>query len=91
MLKTNIIIFNGLSLVVTLGLSAILFPYASITDEKSKAADLSMPIEDFADINLGPDYGDVPVADLMVYYMENPPVIDSGNTSTPEKQHFGGC
>ena len=89
MLSRKIVIFNTLSLVVTLGLSAVLFPYAVIPDETRAAAKQPLPVEEFADVNLGPDYGVVSVAELMGYYIENPPV--SAGAAAPKRQHFGGC
>lgn len=89
MLSRKVVIFNTLSLVVTLGLAVVLFPYVVVPDEKRAAAEQPLPVEEFADVNLGPDYGEVSVAELMGYYIENPPAPASADA--PQRQHFGGC
>jgi len=89
MLSREVIIFNTLSLAVTLGLSAVFFSYAAVPDEKRLAATQPQPVEEFVDIDLGPDYGEISVAELMGYYMENPPVQVFGEA--PKREHFGGC
>ncbi|WP_275099078.1 hypothetical protein [Sedimenticola hydrogenitrophicus] len=89
MISRKIWAFNIASLLLTLGASAVLFPYASLPEETLRAAEQPLPMEAFPDADLGPDYGQVPVIELMGYYLENPPVKESG--SAPKQQHFGGC
>lgn len=89
MIKKEIWIFNGLSLALTLGISALLLGYASVPEETYQAAQQPMSMEEFPDADLGPDYGPVPVVELMGYYIENPPVKSS--VAAPAQQHFGGC
>ena len=89
MLSREVVVFNTVSLALCLGLSSVLFSYAAIPDEKRLAAEKPLAMEEFPDINLGPDYGDISVAELMGYYMENPPQKET--TDVPKKQHFGGC
>jgi hypothetical protein len=89
MISREIVVFNILSLVITLGLSALLFSYTAVSHEKRLAAKQPLPMEAFADVDLGPDYGEVSVSELMGYYLENPPVQESGTVA--KQQHFGGC
>lgn len=89
MINRQIWIFNGLSLVLTLGVSVLFLGYASVPEETYQAAQQPMPMEEFPDADLGPDYGPVPVVELMGYYIENPPVKSSA--AAPVRQHFGGC
>ncbi|WP_029132884.1 hypothetical protein [Sedimenticola selenatireducens] len=89
MMRREVVIFNVLSLVGTLGLSAVLFSYAAVPEEKRLAASQPQPMEAFSDVDLGPDYGQIPVVELVGYYLENPPVKATG--SAPVKRHFGGC
>ncbi|MFK5913705.1 MAG: hypothetical protein QM484_04950 [Woeseiaceae bacterium] len=89
MLSKEVIIFNTFSLIVTLGLCAVFFSYAAVPDAKRLAAKQPQAIEKFSDINLGSDYGDVSVAELMGYYIESPPVQLLGEA--PKREHFGGC
>ena len=91
MLSRKIITFNALSLVGAFALGAALFPYSAIPPEKSKARAQAQPVEEFTSISLGPEYGEVAVADLMTYYVENPPSNETNETQFPQKQHFGGC
>lgn len=88
-MRREIIIFNTLSLLVTLGISAALFTSASVPEEKRLAASEPQPMEAFDDVDLGPDYGEIPVFELVGYYLENPPVKATG--TAPVQRHFGGC
>lgn len=88
-MRREIVIFNVLSLLVTLGISALLFGSASVPDEKRLAASEPQPVEAFDDVDLGPDYGEIPVYELVDYYLENPPVKSA--TAAPVQRHFGGC
>lgn len=89
-MRREIIIFNTLSLLATLGLSVLLFTGAAVPEEKRQAASQPQPMEAFDDVDLGPDYGEIPVFELVGYYLENPPVKTSGSAA-PVQRHFGGC
>jgi len=88
-MRREIVIFNILSLLGTLGISALLFSYAAVPEEKRLAASQPQPMEAFSDVDLGPDYGEIPVFELVGYYLENPPVKAAG--AAPVQKHFGGC
>ncbi|PLY12659.1 MAG: hypothetical protein C0631_16395 [Sedimenticola sp.] len=90
MISQKIIVFAVLSLIISLGVSAALFPFSAVNDEIRIGATKPRPMEEFPDVDLGPDYGEVPVIELMGYYLENPPVKQS-ETSVTKQQHFGGC
>ncbi len=88
-MRREVMIFNIFSLLATLGISAVLFSYAAVPEETRLAASQPQPMEAFADVDLGPDYGRIPVVELVGYYLENPPVKAAG--AAPAKKHFGGC
>ena len=88
-MKPEIVWFNAISLVVTLGVSALLFDAAAMPEEKRLAASEPLPMEAFGEVDLGPDFGSLPVEELVGYYLENPPVQTPG--AAPKQLHFGGC
>ncbi len=89
-MNSRIVIFNVLSLVITLGLCLLLFQMTAMSDKTIQAAKTPLPAEEFEDVDLGDDYGPMSVIELMGYYIENPPQASSTGTAAP-KQHFGGC
>ena len=89
MLSREVVIFNVSSLVLSLVLCVVFFSYAATPYEKRIAAETPLAVEEFPDINLGPNYGEISVTELMGYYMENPPEKEAAEA--PKKQHFGGC
>jgi len=82
--------FMVISLGMAVVLIALLLPGAQISQEASLKIDTPQNIEDFDQlINMGPDYGELSVIDLMGFYIENPPqknILDFA-----PKRHFGGC
>jgi hypothetical protein len=81
------------SLLACAGAAALLLPLASVSSQVSATATSAQPMEYFeADIDLGEDYGTVPVVELIGYYLENPPEVPEGSALAVErKRHFGGC
>lgn len=49
-----------------------------------------MPMEEFDLVDLGSDYGELPVIELIGYYLENPPPAATAGAAS-KKKHFGGC
>ncbi len=88
-MRREIVIFNLFSLLATLGISAALFSSASVPEETRLSASQPQPVEAFGDVDLGPDYGEIPVFELVEYYLENPPV--KSTAAAPVQRHFGGC
>lgn len=93
MSRFEITLFCVASLLASAGAAALLLPVASVPVEISAAAASAQPMEYFEDdIDLGEDYGPVPVVELIGYYLENPPQVPEGRAPQVERQrHFGGC
>lgn len=88
----QIFLFCCVSLALTLGLAAALFPLASVSEETLTQSRTPQAAEDLPDIDLGGDFGSVPVIELMGYYMDNPPAEpEPGAAPAPRRQQFGGC
>lgn len=89
MSKLQAALFCAATLAAAAGVSAMLFPYAALPGDVVRRASAASPMETFEDVDLGEDFGVVPVADLIGYYLENPPAAE---TAQPERRkHFGGC
>ena len=92
MKNISIILFLILSVVGTFGLAYGLYPHAKLSDAQLMKSSQPQAMETFEEvINLGDDFGEMSVIDLMGYYLDNPPA-PAGNTqiSKPKRQ-FGGC
>jgi hypothetical protein len=87
----QILLFCTGSLAATLGLSAALYPFAVVDRETVEMARTPQAMEVLPDVDLGPDFGRLPVVELMGYYMENPPQPQDQAAARPEREHFGGC
>ena len=82
--------FMVISLGMALVLIALMLPGAQISQEALLKIDTPQNIEEFDQlINMGPDYGELSVIDLMGFYIENPP--QQNITGAAPKRHFGGC
>ncbi len=82
--------FCLLVLAGTLGVYAALFPHASLSPAAVDAAREPAPMEEFDLIDLGSDYGQLTVFELVGYYLDNPPQPEAVATVS-RKKHFGGC
>lgn len=90
MSNSQILLFCGISLAISLGLAALLFPQAVMTDEQRVRLDTPQPAESLGEIDLGGYFGTVKVTELVDYYITNPP--DAGAATTRiEEDRFGGC
>lgn len=69
---------------------ALLLPHASMSRAEAEAARTPVPMEEFDLVDLGSDYGELPVIELIGYYLENPPPAATAGAA-PKKKHFGGC
>lgn len=90
MTPVKMISFCALCLLAAVVLSTALFPYSAMTREQVMSAQQPLPMEDFDLVNLGEDYGQLSVFDLIGYYIDNPPKPVALNNA-PRKKHFGGC
>ena len=82
--------FCGLVLAATVAVCAALFPHASLSPAEVAAAREPAPMEAFDLIDLGSDYGQLTVFELVGYYLDNPPQPEAVATVS-RKKHFGGC
>lgn len=87
MQKMASLIFCAVSFALVIGLMWILFPHMARSTQEVQASNTAMGAELFDDVDLA-DFGQVPVLDMMQFYIESPPV-DSGKAST--KVRFQGC
>ncbi len=90
MSKLQILTFCAAALLLSLGTAVLLYPSAAMSQKEMARAHSAQPMEDLADINLGPEFGRVPVTELVGYYIEHPPQPKSVGVLKRE-QHFGGC
>lgn len=90
MTRAQILLFCGACLLLGLGGSALLFPYAAVPAKTLKMARTPQPMQDLPDINLGPNFGRLPVTELVGYYLDHPPQPKAGGVIQQEQQ-FGGC
>lgn len=90
MKKGQILLFCGSSLLLSAGAAMLLYPHATVPQKTLEFARTPQPMENLPDIDLGPNYGQMPVTALVGYYIDNPPQASSGDTAKHEQQ-FGGC
>ena len=89
MSNKHILVFMVLSVLASVGLAAALFPAAALTQEELERREIPQDMYSLPDINLGADFGTVPVVELVTYYVENPPA-PAGASAAP-KRRMGGC
>ena len=90
MTRLQMVLFCILSLAGTVIVYAALFPYTSMSAAEVQAAHEPLPMEEFDLVDLGSDYGELTVFELVGYYLENPPPAVTSET-VPRRKHFGGC
>ncbi len=89
--RLQVFIFCIVSLAGTLAVYAALFPHTSMSPAEVEAARKPQPMEEFDLIDLGSDYGQLTVFELVGYYLENPTPAAAAGEAAPRKKHFGGC
>jgi len=70
-------------------LGALLFPFAAKSKAEIEYYTTPQSPEILDDVNLG-EFGEVPVLDLVEYYIENPPAPDT-TSGSDKKTRFQGC
>ena len=79
------------SLAATVVISWIAFPFAAMDPEIVERAAAPQPAEMLGMVDVGQGFGELPVEELMLYYVENPPAApEPGAVAAPEIK-FGGC
>jgi len=83
------IIFCIGSLAVSLLVAVVAFPFFAMDAETVAAAAKPKPAYEMGSVNVGSGFGELPVEELMSYYVENPPAAAAVGAA-PEVR-FGGC
>lgn len=92
MKKISIILFLVLSVLGSLGIAYGLYPHAKLSDEQVTKISQPQEMELFEEtINMGDDFGEMSVIDLMGNYLDNPPAPQSSAQASKPKRQFGGC
>ena len=85
------ILFCVGSLVAFVVVAWIGFPLAALDKEVVLQTQSPQPPELMPMVDVGQGFGELPVAELMFYYVENPPApVAAGVAAAPEIK-FGGC
>lgn len=85
------ILFCAGSLVACLAVAAIAFPFAALDPETVVAAKTPQPAENLPVVDVGQGFGELPVEELMMYYIENPPAPAASAGASAPAIKFGGC
>ncbi len=79
------------SLVVTVLVSWVAFPFAALDRDVVERAAVAQPAEELGLVDVGQGFGELPVEELILYYIDNPPAAaTTGAVAAPEIK-FGGC
>ena len=84
------LIFCALSLIITLGLATLAYPYAALSVEKISKSSQIVEAGEIPDIDLG-DFGIVSVAEMLDYFIENPPVTIKEAGESVRRVRIQGC
>lgn len=87
--KQSVLFCSG-AVLVSLLIAALAFPFASLSEKDRAASQVPTFAEDVADVDLG-DFGIVSVAELVAYYIENPPEPVVEGAAPKRVERFGGC
>jgi len=83
------LIFCVGSLAVSLLIAMVVFPFVAMDGEIVTAAATPKPAYELGSVDVGKGFGELPVEELMSYYIENPPAVEAAGAA-PEIR-FGGC
>ena len=84
------LVFCVASLIVSLGVSALAYPFATV--DRETLANYRTPAEAalLPDLELG-DFGTITVSELVDYYLENPPPPPAAGAAPQREVRFQGC
>lgn len=88
--RTSIIFCAGM-LAASLAVAWIAFPFAALDPATAAAARTPQPAELLGDVDVGQGFGELPVIELMGYYVENPPAPQAAGGAAAPEIKFGGC
>jgi len=86
--KTSLLFCVG-SLAVSLLVAVVAFPFMAMDAETVAAAATPQPAHEMGSVDVGEGFGELPVEELMAYYIDNPPAAAEPGAA-PEVR-FGGC
>lgn len=84
------LIFCVMSLVASLVISAIAYPFAALSPDAMTAWRTPAEAESMEALDLG-DFGVVSPTELVDYYMENPPAPPAAGAVSEREVRFQGC
>ncbi len=76
------------SVAMSLLVAILAFPYVAMDSAIITAANATVPAYEMGSYEVGEGFGEVPVEEMMTYYVENPPAVLSGPAP---RIRFGGC
>ena len=85
----NSLIFCVGSLAVSLLVAMAAFPFAAMDGEVVDKAATPQPAYEMGTVDVGKGFGELPIEELMAYYVDNPPAAAEPGAA-PEVR-FGGC
>lgn len=77
------------SLAVSLLVAVVTFPFMAMDAEVVEKAATPQPAYEMGTVDVGKGFGEVPVEELMSYYVDNPPA--TAKPGAAPKIRFGGC
>lgn len=86
--KASVLFCVG-SLALFLLIAIVAFPFAAMDPETVAAAAAPKPAYEMGSVDVGKGFGELPVEELMAYYVDNPPTVAEAGAA-PEIR-FGGC
>lgn len=90
-MERSSIIFCIATLAASLAVAWVAFPFAALDPETVETWRTPQPAELLDTVDVGQGFGELPVIELMGYYVENPPApVTAGAAAAPEIK-FGGC
>lgn len=91
--KNRLVIFAFclFSLGGIIGICALLLPYATLSADDLKRSTEAADMETYDTFDLGEDFGELTIFDLIGHYLDNPPAEQTNDTVVKKKKHFGGC
>lgn len=87
-MNLSAIVFCVLCLLATFGFAKAMFPLAAMSPEQIEAAKTPTDAETMNDVTVT-DFGEVPVLDMVLHYIDNPP--DTPAEAASGKVRFQGC
>lgn len=84
------LIFCALSLVLAAAVIVVAFPHSALSPKELAASKTPANAEDLPALDLG-SFGVVSAADLVKYFIENPPVARPAEQGPDRKIRFQGC